>query len=180
MTMWHEQELAAARASRPGMEPELYGEHGVPGGSGDFPTEGYADRSGPTGWVGWLLFAGIMLIMLGAFQAILGVVALLDHGFFVANRGSQVIIKDYTTWGWVHIALAAIAVGAGIGLLLGLTWARVIAVILCVVNVIISFAFLGAYPWWGVLLIAFSVITAYGIVAHGGEMEESIEESFDS
>ena len=132
-------------------------------------------RDEPTGWVGWLLFAGVMLVLLGAFQGVMGLVGLLSHGYFVANRGGQAVVWDYTTWGWVHLGLAAIAVGTGIGILLGQLWARVVGGILCVVNVIAGFAFLGAYPWWGALLVAFSVVTGYALIAHGGELEDIVD-----
>lgn len=153
--MWREPELSAAELGRPGLV-----------------TDPVVERAEPTGWVGWLLFAGIMLLILGTFQGILGLVALFQDGFFVAHRGGQLLVRDYTTWGWIHLALAAIAAGTGIGLLFGQLWARVVGVILCVLNVIVSFAFLGAYPAWGVLLIAFSIITAYAIIAHGRELAE--------
>jgi len=140
-------------------------------------SSGAVSREGPTAWAGWLLFAGVMLVMLGAFQGILGLVALFAHGYFAAHRNGQVVVTSYTTWGVIHLVLAAIALGTGVGLLLGSMWARVAAVILCVVNVVVSFAFLGASPWWATMLIAFSVITAYAVVAHGGEMEEALEEA---
>ena len=87
----------------------------------------------------------------------------------------QLLVRDYTTWGWIHLGLAALATLTGIGLLFGQTWARVIAVILCVVNVLASLVFAGAYPFWAVLLIAFSVITAYAIIAHGREVAEAYD-----
>jgi hypothetical protein len=167
MTTWSERELAARRMGPPGLDTD----------SASSRSEATPSRSEATGWVGWLLFAGIMLVMLGAFQAILGVVALFDDGFFVAHRNGQVVVTDYRTWGLVHVALAAIALGTGVGLLLGLKVARVIAVILCVLNVVVSFAFLGAYPWWAGMLIAFSVITAYAAVVHGGEIEQALAEA---
>src|SRR5213596_1061599 len=119
--MWREPGLSAAEMGRPGRE-----------------TDPVVERAEPTGWVGWLLFAGIMLLILGCFQAILGLVALFQDGFFVSHRGGQLLVNDYRTWGWVHLALAAIAIGTVIGLLFGRMWARVIGVILTVANVIVS------------------------------------------
>jgi len=156
--MWREPGLSAAEMGRT-----------------QFETDPVIERNEPTGWVGWLLFAGVMLLVLGAFQAILGLVALFNDGFFVAHRGGQLLVRDYTTWGWIHLGLAALATLTGIGLLFGQTWARVIAVILCVVNVLASLVFAGAYPFWAVLLIAISVITAYAIIAHGREVAEAYD-----
>jgi hypothetical protein len=146
-----------------------------PRGRRSLDTDVYVSEREPTRWVAWLVFAGIMLMLLGAFQATLGLVALFSDGFFVAHRGGQVVLTDYTTWGIIHLILAAIAFLTGAGLLFGLTAARVAAVVLCVLNIIICFLFLGAYPWWAVMLIAFSAITTYAIIVHGGEVEDAYD-----
>jgi ABC-type xylose transport system permease subunit len=143
-----------------------------------YETDATISSSRATGWVGWLLFSGVMLAMLGTFQGIMGFVALFDDGFFVRQRNGQLIAIDYSTWGWIHLGLAVLAIGTGIGLMLGSMIARVIAVILCVLNVVVSFAFLSASPWWAGMLIAFSVITAYAVIVHGGEVEEAYEEAY--
>jgi hypothetical protein len=151
--------MAMARSrTRPGVETT------------DYPG---VTRSTASAWVAWLLFAAIMLILLGAFQATIGFVALFNDGFFLAHRQGQLVAIDYSTWGWVHIALAAVALVAGLGLLVGALWARIAAVILCLVNMIVAFAFVSVYPAWGVLLIVFSAITAYAILVHGGEVAEA-------
>jgi hypothetical protein len=129
-------------------------------------------RDEPTGWVGWLLYAGVMLVVLGACQLMVGLVALFGHGYFVSHRTGQPVVWSYTTWGWVHLGLAATALGTGIGIMLGQLWARVLGVVLCVVNVVAAFAFLGGYPWFAVLLIAFSVITGYALIVHGRELAD--------
>ena len=131
------------------------------------------DRSEATGWVAWLLFAAILLITLGAFQAVVGLVALFDDGYFVVHRDGQLVPISYQAWGWIHLLLAAIAFVTGIGLMLGQLWARVVGVILTSVNIVVMFAFIGAYPWWAVSLIIFSFITMYAIVVHGREVADA-------
>jgi hypothetical protein len=133
-------------------------------------------HSGASGWVAWLLFAAVMLITLGAFQATIGFVALFHKGFFLAHRHGELVAIDYSTWGWVHLVLAAVALITGFGLLVGAMWARVTGVILCLVNMIVAFGFISVYPAWGVLLIVFSAITAYSILVHGGEVADSYAE----
>jgi hypothetical protein len=133
-------------------------------------------RSGATGWVAWQLFAAVMLVMLGAFQATLGLVALFRDGFFVMHRNGVLIPIDYTTWGWIHLALAALAVGTGIGMLVGALWARIVGALIAVVNVFVMFAFLDSYPWLATMLIAYSIVTLYAIVVHGREVADAYAE----
>jgi len=144
--------------------------------SADYPSA-YTGvtRSDSTGWVAWLLFAAVMLVMLGAFQATLGLVALFHNGFFLVHRNGEVIKLNYTTWGWIHLVLALIALATGIGLMLGQGWARISGIVLCVLNVVVMFAFFPAYPLLAVLLLVFSIITMYAIIVHGREVADAYD-----
>jgi len=125
----------------------------------------------PTGWVGWVLFAAIMLVLVGAFQAIMGLVALFDDGYYLVPGTSLVVQVDYSTWGWIHLLLGVVAVIAGGGILAGQTWARIIGVILAGISALANMAFLAAYPIWSVLIITFDVIAIYALVVHGREVD---------
>src|SRR6478609_7148953 len=86
-----------------------------------------------SGWVGWVYFAAFMLIALGFFQTILGFTALLNDEWLV-NAGGSLMLLDFTTWGWIHLILGILSMVVGTGLFNGSTWARVIAVILVMLN----------------------------------------------
>jgi len=53
----------------------------------------------PTGWVGWIAFAGFMMIIEGGFQCIQGLVAIFDDGYYLVTRNGLVVDVDYRTWG---------------------------------------------------------------------------------
>jgi hypothetical protein len=126
----------------------------------------------PTGWTGWVLFAAIMLIMMGAFQAVMGFVALFDDSYYLVPGTGLVVHADYTTWGWIHLLLGVVAIIAGVGIVVGQTWARVIGVILAAISALVNMAFLAAYPIWSVLIITFDIIAIYALVVHGRELRE--------
>ena len=124
-----------------------------------------------SGWTGWVVFAGIMLIMLGAFQAIEGLVALFDRGYYLVTSSGLVVNVDYNVWGWVHLILGILAVATGFGLLAGNTAARVVGIVLAVVSAIVNLAFIAAYPVWSTIVIGVDVIVIYAIVVHGRELK---------
>ncbi|HEU4423946.1 MAG TPA: hypothetical protein VFR67_15555 [Pilimelia sp.] len=130
-----------------------------------------SDRVEPTGWVGWVVFAGVMLIMMGSWHAMMGFVALFDPGKYAVTPGGLIVEIDYTGWGWIHLILGGIAVLVGIGVLAGQTWARVTGIVFAVIATIVNTAFLAAYPVWTTLLIAVDVITIYALAVHGREMK---------
>ena len=123
-----------------------------------------------SGWaVGFILFAAIMMIMAGCFQAFTGLVAIFENEFYVATR-NYLFQFDATTWGWIHLVLGVIVAFAGWGLLSGRTWARVVAITLAVLSAIANFLFIPYYPFWSLLIIAVDVFVIWAIAAHGREV----------
>jgi hypothetical protein len=126
-----------------------------------------------SGWaVGFILFAAIMMIMIGVFQAIAGLVAIFDNEFYVATR-NYLFQFDATTWGWIHLIAGVIIAFAGWGLLSGRTWARVVGIILAVLSAIANFAFLPYYPFWALTIIALDVLVIWALAAHGRALRDS-------
>jgi tetrahydromethanopterin S-methyltransferase subunit F len=137
------------------------------------PAPSYATTpaTGVSGWTGWVVFAGIMLIMLGAFQVIEGLVALFDEGYYLVASSGLVLHVDYNVWGWVHLVIGVLAVATGLGLLAGNTAARVAGIVLAVLSAIVNLAFIAAYPVWSTVVIAVDIIVIYAIVVHGRELK---------
>jgi hypothetical protein len=125
----------------------------------------------PTAWAGWVAFAGVMLIMLGSFQIVQGLVALFDDGFYLVRPNGLVVDVDYNTWGWIHTVIGIVGVLAGIGLLAGNMAARVAGVVIAALSALVNLAFISAYPVWSTILIAFDVIVIYAIIVHGRELK---------
>jgi|SRR4051794_4202588 hypothetical protein len=126
-----------------------------------------------TAWAGWVVFGGVMLMMMGAFQIIEGLVALFDDGFYAVSSTGLVVEVNYNTWGWIHLVLGAIGVLVGIGLLAGNMAARIAGVVIAFLSALANLAFVSAYPVWSVILIALDVIVIYAITVHGRELKES-------
>ena len=128
-------------------------------------------RPQATGWVGYVVFAGVMLIMLGGFQAIEGLVAIFRDDYYLVTQKGLLLTMDFTAWGWTHLILGAVAVIAGIGVLLGQTWARVTGIIIAVLSALSNIAFLPAYPIWATIIIALDVLAIYALAVHGREVQ---------
>ena len=125
-----------------------------------------------TAWVGWIFFAGAMMVMLGSFHVIEGLVAVFKDEVFLVGRSGLVINVDYTTWGWVHIIGGLVIAGAGIALFTGRIWARTIGVIMAMVSAIVNITFLSAYPVWSAIMITLDVLVIWALTVHGGELRE--------
>src|SRR5262245_26035663 len=125
----------------------------------------------PSGWVGWITFAAVMMIMLGCFHAIQGLVALFDDQKFLVADSGLVVSVDYTAWGWVHLIGGIILALAGIALFTGRMWARIVGVIAALASAIVNIAFLSAYPIWSAIMIAVDILIIWALTVHGAEMK---------
>jgi hypothetical protein len=126
-----------------------------------------------SGWLGWIFFAGVLLIMVGVLQVIEGLVALFDEGYYVVGADQLAVPADYTVWGWVHIMVGVLAALIGVGLLTGNMVARGAAVGLASFSALTSLAFVAAAPAWSVIVIGIDVLVIFAIVVHGGELDRS-------
>ncbi|GAA4413397.1 hypothetical protein GCM10023168_36290 [Fodinibacter luteus] len=118
---------------------------------------------------GLVSFAAVMLIMVGIFHAIQGLVALLNDDFFVVGR-EYVFQFDLTSWGWIHLLVGLGAVAAGAGLFLGKMWARVFAVVVASLSMLSSFMWLPFYPLWSLTLISLDVLVIWAAIVHGRDL----------
>jgi len=126
-----------------------------------------------TAWTGWVAFAGFMMILVGSFQAVEGLVAIFDDGFYRVTDSGLVVNVDYTVWGWVHLLLGVLIIASGAGVLAGNTAARVVAVVLAGLSALVNLAFIEAYPVWSILIIAMDVVVIYAVTVHGGELRDA-------
>jgi hypothetical protein len=127
----------------------------------------------PSGWaMGLILFAAVMMMMAGVFQAFAGLVAIFENEFYVATR-DYVFQLDATTWGWIHLLVGVVMGLAGWGVLSGQTWARVVGITLAVLSAITNFLFIPYYPVWSLLIIAVDVLVIWALAAHGGALRRN-------
>src|SRR3954466_11954392 len=120
-------------------------------------------------WTGWLVFASIILGVVGIINIIQGVAALADDSYFAVRSGNDLLITGFTTWGWIMIVWGAAQVAAGLGLNSGRGWARVLAIIIASISIVIQTAFLAAFPIWSVMIIALDVIVIFALTARWAE-----------
>src|SRR5689334_10546024 len=129
-------------------------------------------RSEPTGWVGWIIFAAALMIMIGILHAIEGFVALFKDAYYLVTKSGLAVSVDYTAWGWTHLILGLLLAGTGFALFTGRMWARVVGVVVACLSILANFAFASAYPWWAVTVIAVDILVIYALTVHGREMRD--------
>ncbi len=133
----------------------------------------YGNDPDPTGWTGWVVFASFMMFLLGAFQAIEGLVALFNDGFYLVGASGLVVDINYNVWGTVHLVLGILLIASGAGVLSGNVAARTVGVILAGLSALANLVFIGAYPIWSTIVITVDVLVIYALTVHGRELRDT-------
>jgi hypothetical protein len=133
---------------------------------------GSAPRYAPSGWTGWITFAGVMMIMIGSFHVVQGLVAVFNDSYYLVTKSGLTVHLDYTVWGWTHIIAGLVVIGAGFALFAGQMWARVIGVVLAGLSALLNFAFIASYPFWSTIVIAMDVFVIMALTVHGKDIKE--------
>jgi hypothetical protein len=136
------------------------------------PRQSSRQVAEPTGWVGWIIFAGTMMVMVGIFHVIQGLVALFQDDYYLVGKSGLTVHLSYTGWGWTHIIVGLIVAAAGLGLYSGQMWARVVGVVITMVSLIVNFAFIAAYPFWSTIVIAMDIFVILALTVHGREVKD--------
>lgn len=133
---------------------------GAHGASPRYDDERTADDSVLA--TGVTAFAAFLMILAGLLHMVQGTVALVNETFFV--YGAEYVFRfDTTTWGWTHLVLGVLVFLAGLALLRGEVWARVLTGTLASLSIVASFLWMPYYPIWNLVVIAFDVAVLWAV-----------------
>ena len=129
-----------------------------PGSAAGEPVSGWA--------LGGITFAACVLTLIGAFQVIAGLAAIIDDDFFVVTR-NYTFDLDTTGWGWIHLVFGVLLVATGFGLFARQAWAGIAAIFLASLSAVANFFFIPYYPFWAILVIALDVWVIWALTRPG-------------
>jgi len=114
---------------------------------------------------GLLIFASVLLMVLGLFNLLDGIAAVARSHVFIAN--AHYVVGDLRAWGWVTLILGALQVLAGVGVLTGNQLARWFGVAVVGLNAFAQFFFIPAYPFWSLTIIAVDMVALWALCVYG-------------
>src|SRR6478672_1366105 len=117
---------------------------------------------------GFIVFAGVAMVMIGALHALQGLVALFNDDFYVVGQ-KWIFEFDLTTWGWIHLIGGLLVLVAGFFVFNGAVWARVVGIAAAALSAVLNFMWLPYYPVWGLIIIALDVMVIWALSVHGRE-----------
>jgi hypothetical protein len=124
-------------------------------------------RFDPVEGSGWVLFAGIMIMMVGILNIVWGIAAIDNSSFFVQD--TKYILSDLNTWGWVILVVGALQLAAAFSVWAGGSFGRWFGIAIASVNAIAALLALPAYPFWSLAIFAVDILVIYGLATYGGD-----------
>lgn len=112
---------------------------------------------------GFTIVAATLMVISGLWSVTMGLTAVIKDQFFV-TLPNYAFRADVTTWGWIHLGVGALVFAAGVCLILGQLWARVLGVILALISAVENFLFIPYYPVWSLIVIAVDVFIIWALV----------------
>jgi hypothetical protein len=120
---------------------------------------------------GWVVFAGVLLLMLGTLNFIEGLAAVGNAHFFTAN--AHYIAGSLNTWGWVVLCIGVIEWVVGLGVFVKNQFSRWVGVVVLAGNAIVQLMMIPAYPFWSLSIFTLDILAIYGLIAYGQRIAES-------
>ena len=120
-----------------------------------------------SGWaVGGIVFAATMLVLIGVFQALAGLVAIFNDEFYVVAR-NYTFDLDVSAWGWIHLLVGLAILAVGFGLFARQAWAGVAGIMLAMLSALVNFFFIPYYPIWSLVIIGLNVWVIWSLTRSG-------------
>jgi hypothetical protein len=113
---------------------------------------------------GWLVFAGVYLLVAGTMNAIWGLAALTNRRVLLEEGLAW---STLTTWGWVSVAVATVQLSAGALVLARRVVGRVLAVAIAMAGLFVNFLSIGAYPIWSILALVANGLVLWAVTVYG-------------
>jgi hypothetical protein len=130
-------------------------------------SDGVDHAVAPRG-VGWLAFAGTLLVVSGAFK-VLDALWAFKYDDDLSEEVQTVLFEgDLTAWGWVWLAVGIVLIVAGIAAVGGSEWARWFGIVVATLAAIAFLPWIYYQPLWTILSVTLAILAVYALATYGG------------
>jgi hypothetical protein len=121
---------------------------------------------------GWIAFAGIMLILVGALDIVNGLWAL-DHKDTAPNV-QELMYANLETWGWIMLIWGIVVVIAGFLVFSRSQFGRWIGILAASIAMIVNMTWIVAYPLASLAVVFLAALVLYALIVYGGREQTTV------
>ena len=134
-----------------------------------------SERMPSTAAVGWISFAGILMVVVGGFKILQGLGWVINSKHLFPDGNDAVFGQSATSWGWFQILLGVVVLLAGLAVFSGNVLARTVGVIGAVISMFSAFASMTFFPFWALAIIAIDGAVIWALTVHGRDIQKAEE-----
>jgi hypothetical protein len=126
-------------------------------------SNGYDSQHG----AGWVLFAGVMILIAGVLNTIGGIAAIDDANFYTHDAHYQ--FANLSAWGWIILLIGLMQLFAAFSIWAGGAYGRFIGILSASLNAMAQLFFIPAFPLWSLAIFSLDILVIYGLIVYGGQ-----------
>jgi hypothetical protein len=116
---------------------------------------------------GWVIFAAVMLLIVGVLNVVWGIAAIADSKFFIQDQ--KYILSNLNAWGWITLIIGVLQLFAGFSLWSGNLYGRIVAIFVASLSALAALLSIPAYPFWSLAIFALDIVIIHQIATRGTE-----------
>ncbi|HXW46365.1 MAG TPA: hypothetical protein VEL03_16375 [Streptosporangiaceae bacterium] len=123
-----------------------------------------AEQGRGAGAMAGSVLAGFLMIIGGAIGFLDGLAMVVRGSWFVYHAGYYYHGTTYS-WGWASLILGGLVFVAGVCVILGMMWARIVGVVVATLSAVTHFLIIPYYPLWSLVVIAVNIFIIWALLA---------------
>lgn len=118
---------------------------------------------------GWITFAGVVGVVVGAYNALSGIAAIADDDTLEAQAQEVLFGIDLTVWGWFWVLAGLAQIAAGILILQRNEWGRWLGMTMAALSALFTVFVIFVFPLWSFAVLTLDVMVLYALTTQADE-----------
>jgi hypothetical protein len=118
----------------------------------------------------WAAFVAVMFLVLGCFNLIDGIAALVQDDYFKVD---ELLFGDLSMWGVIWIVLGLLQFLTAYLVYRGSVAGALIGITLAGLNAVGALLSIGAYPLWSIIILAGDGVVLYALTVYGDALRRT-------
>jgi hypothetical protein len=120
---------------------------------------------------GWTTFAGVVGIVVGGYNALSGIGALANDDTIASQAQNVLYGIDLTGWGWLWLLVGLAQLLAGVLILQGNQWGRLLGVSMAGLSALITVFVIFVFPLWSIAVLTLDCLVLYALFTQGEDYD---------
>jgi hypothetical protein len=118
---------------------------------------------------GWVTFAGVIVLVVGGYNALSGIAAISDDDTIAAQATKVLYGIDLTAWGWFWLIVGAAQVFTGVLVLRRNELGRWLAITMAGFSALVTIFVIFVFPLWAIAVLALDCLVLYALLTREQE-----------